>query len=293
MLCTAVRAHAPDGVAPPGLAQAWSLDPWLTSLWGISLLLYLQGLRRLWRRDRGRGVSTGQAFCFVTGWVALGVAMVWPLDVLGTWSLAAHMAQHMVLMSLAPPLLLSGRPGAVWLAALPTAGARAVSAPLLGSTTRRLRLMLRGMTLVTLFQAAVMWGWHLPAAMELALVNEAVHCAMHLCFLLAGLLFWAALLHSLRVPALGAASAAAAIIATMMHMGLLSALLVFATRPLYPWYEMRAPLLSLTALEDQQLAGLIMWVPSALPYLIGGLLLVAAWLARSERNTSDAGRSKG
>ncbi|TXK62327.1 cytochrome c oxidase assembly protein [Alkalisalibacterium limincola] len=278
-------AHAPDADAPPDLAHAWSADLWLTPLWAASLLLYLLGLRQLWRHGFGRGVGRGQALSFFCGWLALGLAMVWPLDALGAWSLAAHMAQHMVLMALAPPLLLAGLPGAVWLAALPSSGARAISAPLRGPAGRRTWRVLTGATLVTLLQAAVMWGWHLPAAMELALRNELVHYAMHLCFLVAGLLFWAALLRSLREPSLGAGSAVTAIIATMLHMGLLSALLVFASRPLYPWYFERVPQLGLSALEDQQLAGLIMWVPSALPYLVGGVALVAAWLARNERHT--------
>jgi putative membrane protein len=293
LLAAPARAHVPDASQPPDLGHAFSLDPWLAPLWVASLLLYLLGLRRLWRAGFGRGVGGGQVAAFVGGWLALGLAMVWPLDALGAWSLAAHMAQHMVLMALAPPLLLAGVPGAVWLAALPMGAARRLAAPLRTRRTRVAWRLLSGVTLVTLLQAAVMWGWHLPAAMELALRNELVHYAMHLCFLAAGLLFWAALLRSLREPSLGAGSAVAAIIATMLHMGLLSALLVFASRPLYPWYFDRAPLLGLSALEDQQLAGLIMWVPSALPYLVGGVILVAAWLARSERHTASGERRQG
>ena len=279
------HAHVSDASTPPDLAHAWTLDPWLSPLWLLSVLLYALGLRRLWRRGIGHGVGIAQASAFLLGWLALGVAIVWPLDAFGAWSLAAHMAQHMVLMALVPPLLLAGLPGAVGLAALPSAWSRRIAAPLSSGPGRRAWQLATGATLVTLLQTAVMWGWHLPAAMELALRNEAVHYAMHLCFMLAGLLFWASLLRSLREPQLGAGSAVAAIVTTMMQMGLLSALLVFASRPLYPWYFDRAPALGLSALEDQQLAGLIMWVPSALPYLIGGLMLVAAWLARSERRS--------
>lgn len=257
------------------------------------MVLYALGLRRLWRRGIGHGVGLAQAGAFVLGWLALGVAVVWPLDALGVWSLAAHMAQHMVLMALAPPLLLAGLPGAVWVAALPAPWARTISAPFNSVRGRRAWQLATGATLVTLLQAAVMWGWHLPAAMELALRNDLVHYAMHLCFALAGLLFWASLLRSLREPQLGAGSAVAAIVATMLQMGLLSALLVFASRPMYPWYFDRAPLLGLSALEDQQLAGLIMWVPSALPYLVGGLMLVAAWLARSERRSVQDDQRQG
>lgn len=291
--CAAALAHAPEGGAAPDLRHAWSLDPWLSPLWATSLLLYLLGLRRLWSPGRRRGVGGLQVAAFIGGWLALGLAMVWPLDALGAWSLAAHMGQHMVLMALAPPLLLAGLPGPVWLAALPSVLARRVTAPLRTTRARVAWRLLSGAFAVTSLQAAVMWGWHLPAAMELALRIEWIHYAMHMCFLAAGLLFWAALLRSLREPALGAASAVLAIMATMVHMGLLSALLVFASRPLYPWYSERAPSLGLSALQDQQLAGLIMWVPSALPYLVGGVVLVAAWLARSERHSASGERRQG
>jgi putative membrane protein len=173
----------------------------------------------------------------------LGLAMIWPLDAFGAWLLSAHMAQHMLLMAVAPPMF------------------------------------------AMMLQAAVMWGWHLPAAMEVALRSEPVHYLMHASFLLSGLLFWTALARSLHEPAPGAGAGALAIVGTMIQMGLLSALLTFAPEPRFAYYYDRAPLLGLTALEDQQLAGLIMWVPAALPYLLAGLALAAAWLRRAERKS--------
>jgi putative membrane protein len=149
-----------------------------------------------------------------------------------------------------------------------------------------------GTTTATLLQAGVMWGWHVPAAMQLALTNELVHYAMHASFLAAGLLFWLALLRSLRGPGAGFGAGAIALVGTMMHMGLLSALLTFSQLPRYPWYFDRAAALGLTPLEDQQLAGLIMWVPGGLPYLIGVLALMAAWLRRSERYDRGSPRSR-
>jgi len=129
----------------------------------------------------------------------------------------------------------------------------------------------------------VMWGWHLPAVMDLTLRDDAVHWLMHASFLAVGLWFWGALLRGIRDPGAGAGSGAVAIIGSMMAMGLLGALLTFADAPRYPTYMARARHAGVSALEDQQLAGLIMWVPSALPYLIGGLVIAALWLRRSER----------
>jgi putative membrane protein len=285
---SAAPAHAPESDAAPGLAQAFSIDPWLLLPWAASLLLYLLGLRRLWRRGRRSGVGALQAISFLCGWLTLGLATLWPLDALGTWSLAAHMGQHMLLMALAPPLLLAGLPGPVWLSALPAGAARRIGAALHAPALRGAWRWSSGLAIASALQAAAMWGWHAPAAMQAALQSDPVHYAMHASFLITGLLFWSAVLRSLRAPAAGVAAALAALIATMLQMGLLSALLVFAERPLYPWYLERALQLGLSALEDQQLAGLIMWVPAAVPYLLGGLILAAAWLVRGERHSLAA-----
>jgi putative membrane protein len=261
----------------------------------IALLLYALGLRALWRRGIGHGVTAARAASFLAGWWVLALAMIWPLDALGDWLLSAHMAQHMLLMALAPPLLLLGHPGPVWLAILPAHWARRVMRPLRGPAGRRGWRRLASPTFAMFLQTVVMWSWHLPAAMALALHSEPVHYLMHASFLLAGLLFWTALLRSLREPLYGAGAGAIAIVGTMIQMGLLGALMTFAPEPRFAHYLGRAPELGLTALEDQQLAGLIMWVPSALPYVIGGLALAAAWLRRAERHQAAghvAGASK-
>jgi putative membrane protein len=194
------------------------------------------------------------------------------------------MSQHMLLMSVAPPLLLLGLPGATWLAPLPAGLARKVMRPLRSGAPFALWRQLTAPAIAMLLQAVVMWGWHLPVAMQAALHSGALHIAMHLSFLVAGLLFWMALLRSLREPVAGAGAGIIAIIGTMMQMGLLGALLTFAGTARYTHYFDRAPQLGLTALEDQQLAGLIMWVPAAIPYLVGGIMLAAVWISRSARH---------
>lgn len=265
-------------------------DPWLAAAFGIMLAFYASGLRRMWRRSPGQGVSVGAALACLAGAGVAALALLGPIDALAGRLLAAHMAQHMLLMALAPPLLLLGRPGAVLLAALPVRAARVAA-----RTMHRIAGRLPWQRIATpstamLLQAGVMWGWHLPSAMELALRAEWVHYAMHASFFAAGLLFWFVLLRSIREPSLGAGGAAIAVVGTMMQMGLLSALLTFADDARYPYYALQASQSGLTALEDQQLAGLIMWVPAALPYLIGGLMLVAAWLRRGERLDALADR---
>ena len=289
---SAAWAHAdPQPHAPPHLATAYSLDGILLVPLVAAVSLYAGGLARLWRGRIGAGVPVAQAVAFVAGVLVLVLALVWPLDAFGTWSLAAHMTQHMLLLALAPPLLLLGHPGAVWLAALPVSMARRLARPWREGPGAGAWKWLLLPTVAMGLQAVVMWSWHLPAAMAAALRHDVVHYAMHASFLIAGVLFWAALLRSLRDPARGAGSAAIAIVGTMMQMGLLSALLTFASEPLYQHYIEHVPHVGLAPLEDQQLAGLIMWVPAALPYVIGGLLLMASWLRRAERHDVRATRS--
>ncbi|NZA25780.1 cytochrome c oxidase assembly protein [Luteimonas sp. SJ-92] len=275
-------AHQREGV--PTLATAWSLSPLLLAPLALLVLLYAAGLARLWRRaGAGHGVAFAEASAFVAGIVALLLATVWPLDAYGEWSLAAHMAQHMLLLALVPPLLLAGRPLAVAAMALPRRWAQALHR----ATRRPAERMAQALATATAAHLAVMLAWHLPAATAAALANDAVHWLMHGSFLAAGLWFWAALWRRIRMPDTGAGAGVVALVAVMMGMGLLGALLTFSARPLYPVYVQRAPLLGLDPLADQQLAGIVMWVPSALPYLLGGLWLL--WLALERIGRRDAG----
>ena len=135
-----------------------------------------------------------------------------------------------------------------------------------------------------------MLAWHLPAATAAALAHEGLHWAMHGSFLLAGLWYWSVLLHGVRDRQVSVGPGLVSIVAVMMAMGLLGALLVFAPRPLYPVYVERAPMLGLDALADQQLAGLVMWIPSALPYLAGGLWLAVLGLRWLDRDAAPGQR---
>jgi putative membrane protein len=258
---------------------------------GSATVMYAVGLIVYWRRaGPGHGIRFAESAAFLAGMIALSVAMVWPLDVLGEWSLAMHMAQHMLLIAVVAPLIVLGRPGVVWLKALPAAWTSRVRSTLRAVKDWKRLATLAGLTTATSLQIVVMWGWHAPQAMQFALTNDLAHYAMHGSFLAAGLLFWWALLRSLRDGAAGFGAGAIALVGTMAQMGLLSALLTFSRRPLYPWYVERSGALGLTPLEDQQLAGLIMWVPGAVPYVIGALWLMASWLRRSERG--DARRRR-
>jgi putative membrane protein len=226
-----------------------------------------------------RGWEVG---AFVAGWLALAVALVSPLHRLGGILFSAHMAQHELLMAVAAPLLVLGRPLVpfVWALSMTwrrTVGSWAAVAPVRG-TWELLTLPLVAWTL----HAAAIWLWHAPPLFEATLRSELIHTLQHLSFLGSGLLFWWALLRG-REGRTGRPVAVLYLFTTSLHTSLLGALLTFSARLWYPLYAPSAAAWGLTPLEDQQLAGLIMWVPAGLVYLIATLAISASWLKETER----------
>jgi cytochrome c oxidase assembly factor CtaG len=125
--------------------------------------------------------------------------------------------------------------------------------------------------------AIALWVWHTPVLFEAALADEAVHVAQHSCFLVSALFFWWSVFG--RGAARRGGASVASLFTTMMHTSALGALLTFAPASWYAHYA-KASAFGLSALEDQQLGGLVMWVPGGLAYLVAGLAIVAAWLGQ-------------
>jgi len=276
-------AHAGRALAPHDAWTAWSFDLGIVVPLFLSAWLYSRGVERMWRRSgAGRGVRRWEAACFAGGWVALLVALVSPLHAVGEALFSAHMVQHELLMAVAAPLLVLGRPVVPFLWAVPMRWRRRV-----GGWSKRtpVRAAWRGMTgpfAAWFLHAAALWLWHLPPAYQAAVRSGAVHALQHASFLGTGLLFWWAVLHG-REGRVGYGASVLSLFATAMHSGGLGALLTLTSRPWYPWYAGSTAAWGLTPLEDQQLAGLIMWVPAGAVYLIAALALVAAWMRESGR----------
>src|SRR6185312_8780404 len=128
--------------------------------------------------------------------------------------------------------------------------------------------------------ACAIWAWHAPFLFQLTLKSELAHTAQHLSFFLSAMLFWWALFYAQGRKSHGAA--VLYVFTTAVHTSILGALLTFAPHIWYPGYSTTTQAWGLTPLEDQQLGGLIMWVPAALVYLVAGLALFAAWLRESD-----------
>jgi putative membrane protein len=281
-LPTAAIAHVPSA------AETTSDYPLLVeSLLAIAATLYAVGFAKLLPHVHARRELIWRAAAFAAGWMALALALLSPLDAAAGSSFALHMIQHETLMLIAAPLLVLGRglPTFIW--ALPHESRLA-----LGRMTHR-PWVSRGWASLTsplsawVLHASALWLWHAPAFFNAAVRNASVHDWQHVTFLLTALIFWHALLR--RSSHASRAMGIIYLFTTTIHTGVLGALLTFARTPLYASLDSGlVPWFALTPLEDQQLGGLIMWVPGALVYVGVALALTARWIAATDRDVHTA-----
>lgn len=280
-------AHGFALIGPGDLWAAWTFDPIVVLPLLLVHWLYGRGVLQLWRRAGfGRGVPGWRVAAFLCGEAALVLALVWPFDALGETLFSAHMIQHMLLTVVVPPLLILGTPLAPMLWALPPGLRERVAALPRHRTVRRPLGLLTRPAVATALQTMALWTWHAPAAFEAARFDDLVHTLEHASFFGTALLFWWALIHARRRGPAGCPVAAFWALIAIVTGGLLGALITFAQRQLYPSYGDAATLWGIDALADQQLAGLIMWIPAGLVHLVAGIVLLGVWLRRLERETA-------
>jgi putative membrane protein len=237
--------------------------------------LYASGIRRLWRGASRAGVHWSHVAAFATGWIALACALLPPLDPLGAELFSMHMVQHEVLMLIAAPLLILGKPLPVFLWAFALRGREMLArCSRTGWIRKPWQVLTQPLTAWSLHGVAV-WVWHAPQLFDAALSERLLHDAQHLSFVITALLFWSALLQA-RAHNVGAA--VLYLFTTTIHTSVLGALITFAHEPWYHSYLLTAPHWGFAPLEDQQLGGLIMWVPGSLAYVGFGLYLFARWI---------------
>lgn len=224
------------------------------------------------------------ALCFAAAWTVLVVALLSPLDRVSEILFAAHMAQHELLMLVAAPLFVLARPLAVLPWALPRsmrmrAFRRARHA---GLQTAWQHVTAPFTTLIV--HGVIVWIAHLPALFEAALAHDGVHAVQHALFFWSAALFWWAVVHG-RYGRLGYGVSVIFVFVTGLHTGLLGALLTFAPHAWYPTAAGRAAAAGHDPLDDQQLAGLLMWIPAGTLFMLIGLALAAVWLGEADRRT--------
>ena len=231
-----------------------------------------------------------QIWALSGGCVLALAAVAGPADAIADRLFTAHMIQHEILIAVAAPLIASGRPLLALLRAVPSARRAAVALgrwPLGGAVVRAGRRP----SLACLLHGAAIWLWHVPPLFDAALAHPAIHVVQHASFLGTGVLFWSAVLHPGRSRDLG--RSIVYLFITAVHTAVLGALLVVAQSPWYAGYALAGHAFGLTPLQDQQLAGLVMWVPAGGLYLIAALHTTRRWLdaARSSVGRSERRRA--
>jgi cytochrome c oxidase assembly factor CtaG len=259
-------------------------EPWMLVAMMLALALYVVGYRRLFRRSGpGRGALGRRARLFLAGMAVLAGATLSPLHALGARSFTAHMAEHELIMLGAAPLLVLARPLAVMFWALPAPARQALASVPRSAAGAGTWRVLTDPLLATVLQAAALWIWHLPSLFDRALNSEGWHAAQHLSFFVTALLFWQAMLSPRRSPW----TAAALLFATSMITGALGAFMALSESPWYaPYAALGLAAFGLSPAQDQQLAGVLMWVPGGLFHAIVAIALLAPALRAGEREAA-------
>jgi putative membrane protein len=243
---------------------------------------YIIGFRKVRNRRSHEGREAGwRLAAFAGGLAAVGGALLSPLDRWGAELFSLHMIQHEVLMLIAAPLLVLGRPLPLFLWAFAESWRPYVARFTRRSAVQGAWAALLSPPVAWVLHALSLWVWHVPRYFDAVLRSTALHELQHLTFLGAALAFWAAVMETRRPAQQGAAIVY--LFTTTVHTSVLGALITFAARPWYAAYLQIPRSWGLTALEDQQLGGLIMWVPGSLVYVGIALALLVRWMRATEK----------
>src|SRR3984885_8489731 len=264
--------------------SSWSIPIGPTVSILLACTVYLRGWIALQFRVPLR-FPVWRLLSFAAGLGTVFLAIVSPLDAFGGLLLQVHMVQHLLLMMVAPPLILAGAPYLSLLSGLPRPIAREVVGPFLIWTPFKQigHFLLNPLVCWVAFTSSNVL-WHVPTFYELALNSPAWHQVEHVCFLITGLLFWWHIL--LPWPARAAwprwAMIPYLVLADLQNTGL-AAFLTFYDRVLYPTYGHAPRLWGSNPLDDQVIAGTIMWVPGSIIYLVPAAIIAIQFLSHTSK----------
>jgi putative membrane protein len=277
-------------VRPESLWQTWHLEPLVVLGVVAAAIAYRRGVGML--RRSGHGPTVWRSACFYAGLLVILAGLVSPLDALGTTLFSAHMVQHLMLILVAAPLLVIGSPVVPMVLALPRR-VRAITRSI--ERARVIDAVSRTATnavVILALHSIALWAWHLPSLYQAALRDDLLHGVEHASFLATAVLFWALVAGSARRRRLGHGAALLLTFVTALQSAALGVVITFASTVLYPVHAERVQAWGLTPLEDQQLAGAIMWVPAGIVYLAVMCALFVAWLRSMERRVTAGGEAR-
>ena len=269
----------------PRLLRAWDIRPEVVLVLFVAATLFSLGWWRLRQVPSARFASGWRLAAYLSGLGLLGLALLSPIDTLASYLLSMHMVQHLLLVMLAPVFLLIANPLPFTLWGMPTALRHRVGGLLSrGTWLRRALVTLTSPGVVWIALVVILVGWHDPRAYDAALRNELVHNLEHLTFFAVAMLFW---WHVTGAgPRLHGSVSAGVRIALLlgtipitMGIGIVIAL---STQPIYLNYMTVPRVLGLSVMEDQRLAGAIMWIPGSMMLILAALILLARLMSAEE-----------
>jgi putative membrane protein len=271
------------------ILQSWSNPIAVDLALCVTALIYARGWFRL--RSAFPGLISGwRLAAFLAGIISVWIAIGSPLNAFDDALLTVHMLQHLLLMSIAPPLILLGAPQLPLLHGLPQSFARSVVSPILRSNpVKQLGHRITHPAFCWLAAAFALIGWHIPTIFELALRWNWLHELEHVCFLGAGLLFWWPVIQpwpsAARWPRW---SIPPYLFCATLPCDALSAFLVFCDRVVYLPYLSAPRLFAWSPLEDQQCAAALMWVSVTVILLVPAVIVTMQILAPQEARAPQA-----
>jgi len=282
-----IPAHGEPPLSPHDLWKAWNFEPSILIPLALTTLIYLWGMRNVWQRaGAGHGINRRRYSSFLGALLAFVVAFVSPLDAMSDVLFWAHMVQHMVLVLFAAPLLVISDFALAFLWALPRPWAQSLGYRLNQSQTlSRIWRVISGPVSTWLLFTTSLWVWHASTLYEAALGDETIHTVEHLSFLFTAMLFWWVLLKPAGQKYVRYGVAIPYLFTTVLQSGILGGLMTFTDQPWYPSYAALVSTWGLTPLEDQQLAGLIMWIPAGAVFTLLTIGYFAAWLRALEERS--------
>jgi cytochrome c oxidase assembly factor CtaG len=268
------------------------IEFWWLSLWlVVTGAVYLRGFLKI-RQTRPRYFSFWRLLCFLSGLGALWLALLSPLDAMNSFLLTAHMAQHMILMMVVPPLVLAGAPVVPLLRGLPRILVRDGLGPLF--RLRFLRHLVRFIThpkLGWIAMNASFLAWHVPASYEFALRHPGWHIVEHICFLATSLLFWYPIVLPWPGRMIGPRwNLLPYLVSADLINTALAAFLSFSRHIIYPSYTSAPLLMGVSPIMDQTAAGVLMWVVGSIFYLVPVMWILIRLLSPSGNRIIDSGR---
>lgn len=264
----------------------WSLPVWLTLATVLTTAIYVRGWLAL-HKTRPEQFNTWRLYSFLAGMASLWIAIGSPVDAFADVLLSAHMVEHLILMSIVPPLVLLGFPVVPMLRGLPKFLRKGVAGPLLRlKPLRRFTHWLLSPAVAWLLMNITFLAWHVPGAYDLALENENIHDIEHLCFLFTSILFW---WYIVRPWPTTQQSRSWGVLLYLVGADLvntaLSASLAFSSRPVYAYYVEHPNPFGLAPLPDQILGAAIMWVVGSLVFLLPAGMITLELLQPSRNRT--------